>query len=49
MFNAVDPEITVEPLDEFISTSCPAKYTPVTQAEHLDEEIRRAEKYTERK
>ena len=49
MFNAVNPEITVEPLDQFISTSSPANYTPVTQAEHLDEEIRRAEKYAERK
>jgi len=49
MFNAVNPELTVEPLDEFVSASCPANYTPVTQAEHLANEIRRAEKYAERK
>lgn len=47
MFNAVNPEITVEPLAEFVSPSCPANYKPVTQAEHLDEEIQRAEKYAE--
>lgn len=44
MFNAVNPEIEVEPLAELVSASRPANYTPVTQAEHLDNEIRRAEK-----
>ena len=48
MFSAVNPELTVEPLDEFVSASCPANYTPVTQAEHLDNEIQRAEEYAER-
>jgi len=44
MFMAVDDDLSIAPLDRFVSEKDPAKYQPVTQADHLDAEIRRARK-----
>ncbi len=42
MFMAVDDGLDIAPLDQFTSKNNPPRYPPVTQAAHLDAEIRRA-------
>ena len=40
MFIAVDDGLTIAPLEQFTSADNPPRYRPVTQAAHLDAEIR---------
>jgi len=47
MFMAVDDGLSIAPLEQYVSDSNPARYQPVTQADHLDAEIRRARKNAE--
>ena len=47
MFMAVDDGLDIAPLDQFTSENNPPRYPPVTQAAHLDAEIRRAIENTE--
>lgn len=47
MFIAVDNGLAVAPLEQFVSHNKPPGYEPVTQADHLDAEIRRARKNTQ--
>ena len=42
MFFAVDDVLQVAPLREFVSDTAPARFEPITQAEHIDNEMRRA-------
>ena len=42
MFVAADADVTIAPLDEFVSASKPARYEPVTQEDHIEAEVRRA-------
>ena len=42
MFVAVDEGLTIAPLEKFITNENPTVYEPITQEEHLENEIRRA-------
>ena len=42
MFVAVDEGLTIAPLEKFITNENPTAYEPITQEEHLENEIRRA-------
>lgn len=44
LFIAVNEDETVTPLPEFVSEQRPSRYAPIKQREHLDEEVRRAER-----
>lgn len=44
MFFAVDDHVTIEPLPQFVNAGNPARFTPVRQRDHIDQEILRAEK-----
>ena len=41
-FNGVDSSTIVQPLPQFVSVSCPAKYMPVTQQEHIEAQMKQA-------
>ena len=43
MFFAVNSDVTITPLPQFVSKENPASYAGVRQREHIDNEIRRAE------
>lgn len=43
-FFAVNEDIEVAPLEQFVTAESPARYTPIKQAQHIDDEIARAEK-----
>jgi len=43
-FNAVAPDVLVEPLPQFISDENPPKYTPVTMATHMETTMRNIDK-----
>ena len=47
MFMAVDAGLSIAPLAPFISDASPARYQPITQAEHLHAEIQRARQNAE--
>lgn len=42
LFVAANDDIEIAPLPQFVSASAPSRYTPVTQAQHIENEIRRA-------
>ena len=42
MFFAVDPDVEVTPLDDFVSVETPAAYPPIYQEAHMDAEIAQA-------
>lgn len=42
MFFAVNENIEIAPLPQFVSATTPSRYAPITQAEHIDNEIARA-------
>ena len=42
MFVAVNDDIEVEPLPQFVSANRPSRYAPITQAQHIENEVRRA-------
>ncbi len=42
MFIAANDGLQVAPLSKFVSESSPALYDPITQAQHIDNEIRRS-------
>lgn len=42
LFFAVDGEYAVKPLPQFVSSGMPSRYETVTQAEHIDRELQRA-------
>jgi isopenicillin N synthase-like dioxygenase len=44
LFVAANDDVTIAPLDRFVSDSNPAKYAPVRQEQHLEDEVRRARK-----
>jgi isopenicillin N synthase-like dioxygenase len=44
LFVAANEDETIAPLAQFVSDDTPARYQPVTQAQHLADEIRRAQK-----
>ncbi|HMB72685.1 MAG TPA: 2OG-Fe(II) oxygenase family protein [Gammaproteobacteria bacterium] len=48
MFVAANSDVTIAPLDEFVSASHPARYGPVTQEDHIEAEVRRARENAER-
>jgi len=43
LFVAVNEDLTIAPLQQFVSDEKPARYQPVTQAQHLEDEVRRAQ------
>jgi isopenicillin N synthase-like dioxygenase len=45
MFFAVNDGVIIEPLPQFVSDGDPSRYPAVTQREHIDREVDRAEKY----
>jgi isopenicillin N synthase-like dioxygenase len=48
MFVAADADVTIAPLDQFVSAATPARFGPVTQAGHIETEVRRARENAER-
>ena len=48
MFVAANDDVTVAPLERFVSGTNPARYKPVTQESHIESEIRRARENAER-
>ena len=44
LFNALDGDCEVEPLPQYVSEARPARYQPVTQGTHIEEELARAQK-----
>ena len=42
MFLAANEEIEVAPLPDFVSTDKPAHYAPITQAQHIENELKRS-------
>ena len=47
MFVAANDGLQVEPLSEFVSASSPALYGPITQAQHIENELRRSRENAE--
>jgi isopenicillin N synthase-like dioxygenase len=45
LFVAVDANQVIEPLEPFVSAANPARFDAVTQRQHIDTEVRRAEAY----
>ena len=43
MFVAANDDIQIAPLSQFVSENTPSRYRPVTQAQHIDDEVKRAE------
>ena len=43
LFVAANEHIEIAPLPQFVSAISPSTYTPVTQAQHIENEVRRAE------
>jgi isopenicillin N synthase-like dioxygenase len=43
LFVAANDDIEVAPLPQFVSATSPARYVPITQAQHIDNEIKRAQ------
>jgi len=41
-FVAANDDVDVAPLSEFVTEKCPARFEPISQEQHLAEEIRRA-------
>jgi isopenicillin N synthase-like dioxygenase len=48
MFVAANDDVTIAPLDQFVSDTNPARYGPVTQESHIESEVRRARENAER-
>lgn len=42
MFIAANDDIEIAPLPQFVSADTPSRYAPITQARHIDDEVRRA-------
>jgi len=42
MFVAVNDEIVIEPLPQYVTDDLPARYLPITQEQHIDNEVQRA-------
>ncbi|MDH3747531.1 MAG: hypothetical protein OER97_04945 [Gammaproteobacteria bacterium] len=42
MFIAANDDIEIAPLPQFVSSSSPSRYAPITQAQHIENEVRRA-------
>ena len=47
MFFAVNDNIVVEPLPQYVDAENPTAYEPVTQRTHIDREIERSEEQRE--
>jgi len=44
LFVAANEDIEIAPQPQFVAANVPACYTPITQAEHIENEVRRAKK-----